>query len=217
MFLQHFCPQSAIDKIKEEFLTMRQKDESIDQITGMFFDRAKFYADLLRTERDWIIRYHLMLKAEYREYITPSKCETLQALINWAREREMEILRSVERGEKQKAEVITTPVKKTKFVSSSKKENFKTEPHCCKICGSECPKLNLGFRRGSEIVRNNKEVKRPEALKPKGRAFQITAEEAKITPDVVTGIFLINSIPAHILFDSGASRSFICVEFAKHP
>ncbi|KAD7479605.1 hypothetical protein E3N88_02741 [Mikania micrantha] len=261
MFLQHFCPQSAIDKIKEEFLTMRQKDESIDQITGMFFDRAKFCTDLLRTERDWIIRYHLMLKAEYREYITPSKCETLQALINWAREREMELLRSVERGEKRKAEVITTPVKKAKFVSSSKKENFKTESYRCKICGkghsgecratqivcfkcgrpghtslhcpsavnlcyncyqpghirSECPKLNPGFRRGGEIVRNNKEVKRPEAPKPKGRAFQITAEEAKITPDVVTGIFLINSIPAHILFDSGASRSFICVEFAKHP
>ncbi|KAD4180535.1 hypothetical protein E3N88_29126 [Mikania micrantha] len=133
MFLQHFCPQSAIDKIKEEFLTMRQKDESIDQITGMFFDRAKFCADLLRTERDWIIRYHLMLKAEYREYITPSKCETLQALINWAREREMELLRSVERGEKRKAEVITTPVKKAKFVASSKKENFKTESYRCKI------------------------------------------------------------------------------------
>ncbi|KAD3337715.1 hypothetical protein E3N88_33235 [Mikania micrantha] len=127
IFLQHFCPQSTIDKIKEEFLTMRQKDESIDQIIGMFFDRAKFCTDLLRTERDWIISYHLMLKAEYREYISPSKCETLQSLINWPREQEMELLRSVERGEKQKAEVITTPVKKTKYVTPPKKENFKTK------------------------------------------------------------------------------------------
>ncbi|KAD7480443.1 hypothetical protein E3N88_03579 [Mikania micrantha] len=52
-------------------------------------------------------------------------------------------------------------------------------------------------------------------------AFQslesISAEEAKVTSDVVTGTFLLNSISAYILFDSGASRSFISAKFVHHP
>ncbi|KAD3069391.1 hypothetical protein E3N88_37271 [Mikania micrantha] len=45
----------------------------------------------------------------------------------------------------------------------------------------------------------------------------ISAEEAKVTSDVVTGTFLLNSISAYILFDSGASRSFISAKFVHHP
>jgi hypothetical protein len=73
---------------------------------------------------------------------------------------------------------------------------------------SECPALNL------------KEVKtedKVEVPKPRGRAFQLTAEEAKVEPDVVTGTFLVNSIPAHILFDTCANRSFVSFDFIRHP
>ena len=46
-----------------------------------------------------------------------------------------------------------------------------------------------------------------------GRAFTMTTEEARALPDVVSGTFLVNDIPARILFDSGASRSFISMKF----
>ncbi|KAD2393085.1 hypothetical protein E3N88_40062 [Mikania micrantha] len=49
------------------------------------------------------------------------------------------------------------------------------------------------------------------------RAFQISAEEAKVTSDVVTGTFFVNSIPAYVLFDSGANRSFVSIKFVHHP
>jgi hypothetical protein len=42
-----------------------------------------------------------------------------------------------------------------------------------------------------------------------GRVNHVTAEEAKGAKDVVLGTFLINSVPATVLFDSGASHSFI--------
>jgi Retroviral aspartyl protease. len=41
----------------------------------------------------------------------------------------------------------------------------------------------------------------------------VTAEDVLTTPDVIVGTFLIHSIPATILFDSGASHSFISVPF----
>jgi hypothetical protein len=43
------------------------------------------------------------------------------------------------------------------------------------------------------------------------------AEVAQENPRVVLGMFLVNSTPASILFDSGASHSFITSQFvAQH-
>jgi predicted aspartyl protease len=45
----------------------------------------------------------------------------------------------------------------------------------------------------------------------------VTAEEAQDAPGVVLGTFFVNSVPATILFDSGATHSFITEQFvAKH-
>jgi hypothetical protein len=44
----------------------------------------------------------------------------------------------------------------------------------------------------------------------------MTSDEAQQAPDVVLGMFLASSHPATILFDSGASHSFISSFVAKH-
>jgi predicted aspartyl protease len=45
----------------------------------------------------------------------------------------------------------------------------------------------------------------------------VTAEEAQDAPGVVLGTFSVNSVPATVLFDSGASHSFITEQFVvKH-
>ncbi|KAD3336153.1 hypothetical protein E3N88_31672 [Mikania micrantha] len=49
--------------------------------------------------------------------------------------------------------------------------------------------------------------------KAKARAFTMTKDQADKDPDVVTGTFLINDIPASVLFDSGASMSFVAIAF----
>jgi hypothetical protein len=41
----------------------------------------------------------------------------------------------------------------------------------------------------------------------------VTAEEVAEAPDVVLGTFLVNSVPARVLFDSGASHSFVTERF----
>ncbi|KAD3066814.1 hypothetical protein E3N88_34694 [Mikania micrantha] len=87
-------------ELLQEFLHLRQKDEIIDTITAIFYDKAKFCPDLLQTEKMWINRYYSMLNAKYREFLTPSKCETLSELTDCARERELELKRQEERGGK---------------------------------------------------------------------------------------------------------------------
>ncbi|XP_072151463.1 uncharacterized protein [Setaria viridis] len=51
----------------------------------------------------------------------------------------------------------------------------------------------------------------------RGRVNHVTAETAQEAPDVVFGMFLVNSEPASVLFDSGATHSFITDQFVvKH-
>ncbi|XP_035830755.1 uncharacterized protein LOC118480153 [Helianthus annuus] len=73
---------------------------------------------------------------------------------------------------------------------------------------SECPELV-----GKKDVKDTQ----AETQKSKARSFHLTAAEAKIEPDVVSGIFAINSIPARILFDMGANKSFVLHGFIQHP
>ena len=42
----------------------------------------------------------------------------------------------------------------------------------------------------------------------------MNAEEAQEAPDVVLGMFFVNSVLARVLFDSGSSHSFVIEEFA---
>ena len=106
LFLEKFSPQTLIDQITEEFLQLKQGEETVDQITGIFYDKAKFCPDLWRTERMWVQRYHSMLRPEIREFISPSKCATLQEVITYAREREIELKKQAVLGEKRKGDPV---------------------------------------------------------------------------------------------------------------
>ena len=59
--------------------------------------------------------------------------------------------------------------------------------------------------------------KKPTQTFGRGRVNNIDAQEAQEAPDIVLGVFLVNSTLATVLFDSGASHSFIASGFvAKH-
>jgi hypothetical protein len=70
------------------------------------------------------------------------------------------------------------------------------------------PRPNQGQGRGptGKNLKNQANVAR-------GRLNHVNAAEAEEAPDVVLGMFRINSVPAKILFDSGASHSFVTETF----
>jgi hypothetical protein len=70
------------------------------------------------------------------------------------------------------------------------------------------PRPNQGQGRGPTGKNQKNE---PNVVR--GRLNHVKAAEAEETPDVVLGTFLINSVPAKILFDSGASHSFVTETF----
>ncbi|XP_057248139.1 uncharacterized protein LOC130590153 [Beta vulgaris subsp. vulgaris] len=50
---------------------------------------------------------------------------------------------------------------------------------------------------------------------PKNRVYSMTHSDADVHPDVISGTFPVNSVPASVLFDSGASVSCVSNSFAK--
>nr|AAX95140.1 retrotransposon protein, putative, Ty3-gypsy sub-class [Oryza sativa Japonica Group]ABA92431.1 retrotransposon protein, putative, Ty3-gypsy subclass [Oryza sativa Japonica Group] len=88
--------------------------------------------------------------------------------------------------------------------SEQPKKGAVGKPGPCFNCGKhdhfagKCPKLN---RTGPRFIQ--------------ARANHVSAEEAQAAPKVVLGTFPVNSYPATVLFDSGASHSFISKRFAR--
>jgi hypothetical protein len=60
-----------------------------------------------------------------------------------------------------------------------------------------------------------KPVVKKQANAAHGHLNHASAEEAEETPDIVMGTFLVNSTPARVLFDSGASHSSVTEPFVK--
>ncbi|KAJ9566126.1 hypothetical protein OSB04_002092 [Centaurea solstitialis] len=91
----------------------------------------------------------------------------------------------------------------------------------CFECGSfnhyrnACPKMNQRpyVNQAQPANQANQGNQGNRGGLARGRAFVIGAEEARQNPDVVTGTFLLNNYPATVLFDSGADRSFVSLEF----
>ena len=87
------------------------------------------------------------------------------------------------------------------------------------VVGSHATRLPTTEEGGSERFGDGNSDrggdKKIEPARTKGRAFQMTADEAEDAPDVVTGTFLINSTLAKVLFDTGANRSFTSPNFIR--
>nr|XP_043633808.1 uncharacterized protein LOC122604984 [Erigeron canadensis] len=94
------------------------------------------------------------------------------------------------------------------------------KPTVCFNCFNEghmksaCPLLSEEERQTEVRTVNEKKVAKKLGT-PKGRSFQISVAQAKATPDVVSGTFLVYDTPAKVLFDSGANRSFVATRFTK--
>jgi hypothetical protein len=72
---------------------------------------------------------------------------------------------------------------------------------------------NQHGRNGNQTLQTNKGYH----SYSRGKVNHVDAEAAQENPKVVLGMFLVNSVPASVLYDSGASHSFITSQFvAQH-
>nr|CAD40007.3 OSJNBb0052B05.10 [Oryza sativa Japonica Group] len=103
------------------------------------------------------------------------------------------------------------PVAASTQQQPAKKEQG-SKPVVCFNCGdpghyaNKCPKP-----RRVKVVPAQSNSTAPAS---KARVNHVAAAEAKDAPDVILGTFFVNSVPATVLFDSGATHSFLSMSFA---
>jgi hypothetical protein len=112
--------------------------------------------------------------------------------------------------------------------TQARSNNAPVQPNGCFKCGelghyaNNCPRRNQQTPQKSNNQRNDQNTpargsaqnKTPQN-QSRGRVNHVTAESVPEDADMVYGMFLVNSIPASVLFDSGASHSFITESFME--
>ncbi|GKB90511.1 putative nucleotidyltransferase, ribonuclease H [Tanacetum coccineum] len=261
LFNAKFTPAKEIDRIREEFQTLTQTNETMNEMWKKFNDLIRYCPEYHGNEKLKVERFQRMLRDDIREVISPFKCTTLDDLLSRARVREADLLRKKNKEAKEnkrKLDFVDRDAKKPKQDQSRRSGGTQVKTPCkkchkthlgvcranltgCYKCGAlnhmskDCKKPMILCYNCNQLGHKSNECPNPKAIEAKplksikeekvekvvilnltARAYMMTTEEDKVVRDVVTGTILVNSIPARVLYDSGASVSFVSFEFSKN-
>nr|GEX02878.1 hypothetical protein [Tanacetum cinerariifolium] len=187
LFHAEFTPVEEINRIREEFQTLTQTNETVNEMWKKFNVLIRYCPEYHGNEK---------LKVE-------SSGER-GGLIEGKNKEARETKRKIEFGDRD--------AKKPKHDQVKKSGGTQIKTPCKK-----CHKNHLGVIEAKPL-KSIKEEKVEKTGVPTltARAYMIATEEDKVARDVVTVTILVNFIPARVLYDSGASVSFVSFEFSKN-
>ncbi|GJX65496.1 putative reverse transcriptase domain-containing protein [Tanacetum coccineum] len=261
LFNAEFTLVEEIDRIREEFQTLTQTNESVNEMWKKFNDLIRYCPEYHGNEKLKVERFQRMLRDDIREVISPFKCITLDYLLSRARVREADLLRKKNKEAKEtkrKTKFGDRDAKKPKHDQGRKSGGTQIKTTCKKchkthlgVCranlsgcykygtlnhmSKDCKKPMILCYNYNQLGHKSNEYPNPKAIEakplksikeekvekaripnPTDRVYMKATEEDKVGCDVIIGTILVNSLPARVLYDSGASVSFVSFEFSKN-
>ncbi|GJY83712.1 zinc finger, CCHC-type, retrotransposon gag domain protein [Tanacetum coccineum] len=93
LFNAEFTLAEEINRIREEFQTLTQTNETVNEMWKKFNDLIHYCPEYHGNEKLKVERFQRMLRDDIRKVISPFKCTTLDDLLSRARVREADLLR----------------------------------------------------------------------------------------------------------------------------
>ncbi|KAI3801952.1 hypothetical protein L1987_30071 [Smallanthus sonchifolius] len=219
LIIQKFCPQNEIDHVENEFLNFKAGNKTHRQYTSRFNELAQLVPHLVGTENRLIKYYVKGLPQRVHVHVKANLPSTFESVVNlsgivyddYANED------PAPETQKRKWEKLSRGTGKGNVATEVKKPRS-DEYETCRKCGRQhLGEYRIGTttcykKAGQSGSGKEREKEQPQA---RTRAYALTKEEARGNPDVVSGTFLVNDEHAAILFDSGASKSFISNAFSR--
>nr|GEV09765.1 putative reverse transcriptase domain-containing protein [Tanacetum cinerariifolium] len=190
MFTTEYAPVEEVDKIQEEFQTLTQTNETVNEMWKNFNDLILYCLEYHGNEKLKVEKFQRMLRDDIQEVISSFKCITLEDLLSRARLREADLLRKKNKETKRKLDFVDRDAKKPKQDQGQRSGGTQIKTPCKKY-----HKTHLGVCRA-----NLSGCYKYGALNHMSKDCTI----------------LVNSIPACVLYDSDANVSFVSFEFSKN-
>ncbi|XP_074374411.1 uncharacterized protein LOC141714814 [Apium graveolens] len=208
-FDQRYFPGSIHEEYVREYQSITQRDdESVADFQVRFQRLAGYARSVAGSKADKIMKFKWALKNSIRIHIISKRYTSMDTL-----------QKNGNQGNEQKRS----------FNQAGNKEAFKCE-HCGKMHGgSTCywatrACFNCG-NKGHTIRDCQMPPKKPWDRKDQGEksnqktfghVFSITAKDAANTPGTISGSLSVGNENAIVLFDTGATHSFVSTSYAKH-
>ncbi|GJR12911.1 zinc finger, CCHC-type, retrotransposon gag domain protein [Tanacetum coccineum] len=147
LFNAEFTPAEEINRIRDEFQTLMQTNESVNEMWKKFNDLIRYCTEYHGNEKLKVERFQRMLRDDICEVISLFKCTTLDDLLSRARVREADLLRKKNKEAKEtkrKIEFGDRDAKKPKHDQGRKSGGTQIKTPCKK-----CHKTHLGVCRAN--------------------------------------------------------------------
>ncbi|GJZ58977.1 zinc finger, CCHC-type, retrotransposon gag domain protein [Tanacetum coccineum] len=114
IFTTEYAPVEEVDKIREEFQTLIQTNETVNEMWKKFNDLICYCPEYHGNENLKVEKFQRMLRDDIREVISPFKCTTLEDLLSRAWLREADLLRRKNKETKRKLDFVDRDAKNPK-------------------------------------------------------------------------------------------------------
>ena len=133
MFRRQYVPAVEVERITKEFLSLTQTNESVNEITDKFLEKAFFCPDYVKTEEMKMTRYSSMLRRDIRKFVVTAGCTTFNEMVNLARIRELDLESEAPKRKHDHQAATSQPNKK--FKPSAQQFGKKQDTPRCSKCG----------------------------------------------------------------------------------
>jgi hypothetical protein len=221
-FRSHHIPSGVMKIKKKEFLSLKQGGMSVSECRDKFTELSCYAAEDVAEDRKkqemFLDGLAGSLQYQLMSYTFPNFQQFQQSAQQFQRP-VPQTPRPASQPSQQRAPV-GTPVRSVAPPNPTTTTCFK-----CGELGhyaNACPKRNpphtpLQNQQQTRSRNQTPQTNKGQQSYARGKAIHVDAEVAQENPRVMLDMFLVNSTPASVLFDSGASNSFITSQFvAQH-